>query len=801
MLLVDVCVNIPVRQLSSVYTYCLPEEFSAVDAGWRVEIPFAGQSVEGFVIKKYSGQYTAGDLKSVVAVLDEEPWFDDNMLATARWLSEYYLCTLAEAMRLFLPGKKSISTRIVYRLNDTVPAEGKNGDEDIVLSLLETTDTVTIAQINKAVGKNSEAMVRSLVRRGLLLVEKSTQKKFKRLVELHARLTDKAQEYFQQTAKIPAARKNALSLLLANPAGLSLSYLSKKGISRDTIKRMQLLDLVQIQQQHVVRNSYAKLVTCSQELELTQEQLVATEAISKSIDEKKSELFLLQGITGSGKTQVYFEAAQKIFKNGGQVLVLVPEIALTGQIIRYFKAHFEQHVLVVHSRLSVNERMDVFEFVKTGAPCVVIGARSAVFAPFSNLGIIIIDEEHEASYKQEERPSYHARTVAAWLADYNKIPLVLGSATPDLESYYRAQKGEYRLLRLMQRPDEAELPLVTIVDMKKELEKGNRGVLSEKLLSELQNILDKQEQGIILLNRRGFSTFVLCRDCGYSVKCEHCAVAMVYHQTDNFMRCHYCGYTLPVPDECPACKSRRIKFFGTGTQKAQLQLKENLPSLRIIRMDQDTTSKKFSHDEILTSFKKGEYDILLGTQMVAKGHDVPNVTLVGVLAADSLLNLPDFRAAERTFSLLAQAAGRAGRGDKKGLVVLQAYETEHPALNYVIKHDYDGFALHELKEREELFYPPFSSIIKITVVGKDEQVALSKAGKIVDKLNGEDFTGKSQVEINGPFQGTVTKVKDLHKFIIIIKTDLPEQLKEWFKENGILDAKDTLIDIDPLSVI
>ncbi len=799
MLLVDVCINLPVKSLNNIYTYCLPECLSAAGTGWRVLVPFASAKAEGFILQKYEGQDGDSALKCVEEVLDKEAWFDEKMIALATWLSDYYLCTLAEAMRLFLPGKKSLSAVLSYKITDNAAIDDIADDkEGFLLRILSANVKATLEKLKKLCGNDIKPVLDSLERRGLIKSEKEYISKFKKRMVSYVEITEAGEEYLSNATKCPAARKKALEILTVHKAA-PLALLQKNGISRDTVLRMQKIGLVKLYEKESIRNSYSEEVATKEKVRLNDQQQAAVDIIVASMAGHTT--FLLQGVTGSGKTEVYLAAAEEAVNRGRQVLVMVPEIALTGQIISRFKERFGERVVVVHSRLSLNERMDVFEYIKTGEPCILIGARSALFAPFRALGLVVMDEEHEFSYKQEERPSYHARTVAEELAVISSVPLVLGSATPDLESYHKALSSQYTLLKLTKRPASSALPAVTVVDMKAELEAGNRGVLSHQLLSGLEEIKNSGEQAIILLNRRGFSTFVLCRDCGYAVRCQHCAVSLVYHAQDTVMRCHYCGHTEQVPSECPACKSRRIRFFGSGTQKAEAQIQELLPGLSVIRMDQDTTGKKFAHDEILAQFRQSKYRLLLGTQMVAKGHDVPNVTLVGILSADSIINLPDFRAAERTFSLLTQAAGRAGRGEKPGKVILQVYESEHPAIQYAVQQDYDSFAAYELEERRELFYPPFSSIIKVTVTGKEETAALKKSMEFVDKLIESGIHKNSRLEINGPFQGMVAKIKDIFKINILLKTDKANMVKQWLKTSNYLENKDILIDIDPLNVI
>ena len=482
--------------------------------------------------------------------------------------------------------------------------------------------------------------------------------------------------------------------------------------------------------------------------------------------------------------------------------MLVPEIALTAQLVKRFQAWFGSDIAVAHSKLSQNERGDVWYRMRTGSARVLIGVRSAVFAPFEDLGLVIVDEEHEGSYKEEDhRPQYNARDVAANRCRQTGAPLVLGSATPDLCTYYKSLQGEYVHLRLTARPGGSALPKVEIVDMRSELQERNFSVLSRRLQQELVLTAAAGEQAIVLLNRRGYSTFVMCRDCGQTITCPHCAVAMVYHRKNEDLRCHYCGNTMPIPTECPNCYSRRIKYFGSGTQKAEEQL-QALPEVRVLRMDQDSTVAKFAHADILQRFRRGDANVLIGTQMVAKGHDIPNVTLVGVLAADSALHLPDFRASERAFSLLTQAAGRAGRGDRPGHVIFQTYDPDNTILRLAMTQDYDAFAKKELHERREYFYPPFAQMLKLQVVDKDEDAGLALAQRVVYYLQSLKLQGKlSDLHISGPFPSLVAKAYDLYRFNVLLKAADLREAKEALWNSEFKEAKNLYFNVDPVNVV
>ena len=598
--------------------------------------------------------------------------------------------------------------------------------------------------------------------------------------------------------KLTPKQRSVVDLLFdVNTASVSeICELCSVGTS--VLKNLEKYGVISIFDKEIYRNPYKNIKVKEQKkIELTFEQSKAYDTYSNMLLNTGGS-GLLYGVTGSGKTEVYLNLTAKALAEGRQVLVLVPEIALTAQIVKRFQSWFKGCIAVVHSKLSASERADVFYKIRNNEAQILIGVRSAVFAPFTNLGLVIIDEEHDQSYKQEERPCYHAREVALHRAEYFNIPVVLGSATPSIESYYDAIMKQFKHLRLTGRPNGQPLPKVQIVDMRKELQERNFSVLSRTLQQELVRTAAAGEQAIVLLNRRGYSTFVMCRDCGETIMCPHCAVALVYHEEGKAMRCHYCGNTMPVPEECPKCHSRRIKFFGTGTQKAEAQIAA-LPEVKVLRMDQDSTLRKFAHEEILNAFSSGRYNVLIGTQMVAKGHDIPNVTLVGVLSADSMLNMPDFRAYERAFSLLTQAAGRAGRGDKPGHVILQVYDADNRTVHLAAAQDYDTFAKEELLRRKELNYPPYAAFLKITVWDKNEERANGTAKEIADFL--EQQAKNTDAEVFGPFAGIIGKVRDLYRVNVLVKSTQINIFKTALWQSPYRDMKNVYFDVDPFNVL
>ncbi len=532
-------------------------------------------------------------------------------------------------------------------------------------------------------------------------------------------------------------------------------------------------------------------------VEPTAEQAEAIRAITQA---DPGEVFLLFGVTGSGKTEVYLQAIADTLDRGEQALVLVPEIALTPQTVARFRARFGDRIAVLHSALGQGERYDEWQRLRTGEARVGIGARSAIFAPVARLGLVIIDEEHESSYKQDVAPRYHARTVALQRAAFEGARVVLGSATPAVETHHRAVSGEYGLLRLSRRIHDRAMPPVEVVDMRAELEAGHRSIFSRRLGEELTACLERGEQAILLINRRGYATFVLCRSCGEAVRCPNCSVSLTYHRAGESLRCHYCDYREEPPKRCPSCRSPYIKHFGAGTQQVYEAAAELLPGARILRLDKDTTTRKGSHQRILDAFAQGEADVLIGTQMVAKGLDLPRVSLVGIMAADSSLNLPDFRAGERTFQLLTQVAGRAGRGDIAGRVVLQTYAPDHPSVRFAQAHDFEAFFDYEVREREDLRYPPFIHLINVVVSAEDAGAAWKVAGTLVQRL--EAFP---EVVALGPAEAVLAQLRGRHRVQVLIKAAdlgaarraLREAVRQTERPQGVRMA----IDVEPASLL
>jgi primosomal protein N' (replication factor Y) len=797
----EVFVNLPARRLTHSFTYLLPGELAHVGPGWRVLVPFGSRKAEGFVVGVADeAPADSGELKPILGAIDDAPWFTDHMLAVAAWVSDYYLSTPAEAMRLFVPGKAGIRSATVYRPTGKDAGEflaGRGPMAGRVYAAL-CAGPRTLAQLSGELGAGAAAALRLLVRQGLAACENVVRRTARTQYKTFWRLAvdGAAAAAFLGSLKGRPAQARMLAALLTQER-LGAEDLKRLKIGAATVKSLEAAGMVAAERTAVVRDSYAGARGTAQALVPTEEQQAALAAIIPAVAAKRFESFLLHGVTGSGKTQVYIEAAAAARRDGRQVVVLVPEIALTGQIVTRFKDRFGDDVAVLHSKLSAGERYDAWLRLRGGAAGIVIGARSAVFAPLPDPGLFIIDEEQEFTYKQEESPRYHTRDVALKRAELAGAAVVLGSATPAVETYYAALAGRHRLLKMAARVDGSALPPVTVVDMRTELKEGRRSVISAPLRELLAETVARGEQAVIFLNRRGYATFVLCRECGEVMRCGRCAVSLVYHAAGNVLRCHYCQACQPAPDVCPACGSRYIRYFGTGTQKVEEELAALLPSARVVRMDQDTTGAKMAHDRILAAFAAGRYDILLGTQMVAKGHDVKQVTAVGVVSADTALYLPDFRAAERTFMLLTQAAGRAGRGGAPGRVVVQTYSPEHYAVQAGARHDYEAFYADEIGCRRELDYPPFVSLVKLTVQGTDEAKARRQAEEAAAALR----AALPGVPVVGPFAAPVARISDVYRLHILIKAAAGIDVRPAIRALGLEKRNDITVDIDPVNVL
>ena len=822
MQIADVYINIPVKSIAQAFSYRVPESLEKLSAGWRVLVPFAGRDIEGFIVCVYPAEkrqehgcsYPVEKLKYIKAAVDDEPWFSPLMIEASRWLADFYLCSAGEMMRLFMPGKSGLKIQMQY---EAVPDM-----QDNMLMMVDVYRQAYEALLAAGAEKEKE-LRRQLEADGNL--EAATQLDsvlagllkhgaVRRVYEASRRSNERSESYLSIERPVTAEdvegldkRKKGQKRLLAwlqdrqpsdGQLAISLKELQQEGFSRALVSSLTESGFGEIRQRRVLRDSYRDFAaSCKVVRELTEEQQRAVDAVDEQLKSGAYRTFLLYGVTGSGKTQVYIEAAQRARELGRSVVVLVPEIALTGQVVQAFKGYFGNDIVVMHSRLSISERNDAILRVRTGSARIIIGARSALFTPVENIGLIIMDEEQDSSYKQDESPRYHARVVAQKLAELYGGVLLLGSATPSLETYYHARRGDYGLLCMPRRIGSRQLPQVVSADMRQELKKGRRSVISLPLQNLIADTLARREQMILMLNRRGFATFVMCRSCGEAIKCPQCTMPLVFHR-DGRLLCHHCDIQVPVPDVCPKCGSPYIKYFGSGTEKLEKELAELVPEARIIRMDRDTTTGKFAHTEILDRFRRREFDILLGTQMVAKGHDIPNVTAVGILSADSTLNMPDFRAAERVFMLITQTAGRAGRGEVPGRVVVQCYNPGHFAVKTGIQQDYEAFFREEMKLRRVLFNPPFSRIIKLVFQHEEEREARRRAEKLKADFQ-QEFGGNPLQQTVGPAPAMMSWLRGVYRFSLLIKTGDIESVLRFLRRQGVESDMGIMVDIDPLT--
>ncbi len=757
------------------FDYSIPAALlSTVKKGSRVIVPLGSRTTQGFVIAIHDKTKISNKIKAIKDNLDVVPSLSEELIQLAIWMSNRYSTHLFRTLQILIPSALKTKVEQVFIVEDdidiTVLSIQLSQQEINILAWVLDKQPVQESSLLKRF-PNEHMLIQRLVEDGHLQLKKDFKDKGtkKKISVLKKKLAHELLS--MELDKLP---KNA------QKQKLIIEYILFNAIEEIEIpKLMTALDITHSSIQALVKKGYIEVVEKEQlrdpyqdrffqdkKVMLTNEQEKVFEQIVDAYHTTTSKPFLLHGVTGSGKTEIYLQAIQYGLDQGKDSIVLVPEISLTPQMVERFKGRFGSLVAVLHSRLSQGERLDEWRRIQRGKAKIVIGARSAIFAPLKNISFIIIDEEHESSYKQEEHPKYHTRDIAIWRAAYHQSIVVLGSATPSLESYYLAQKKEYQLLELPNRVHGRSMPTIHVADMRDELRAGNRSMFSRTLQQMIEDRLNKKEQIVLLLNRRGFSTFVMCRTCGYVMKCPHCDISLTYHHTNNTLRCHYCGYEEQVPNVCPECGSEHIRYFGTGTQRVEEDLAKRFPGVRVIRMDVDTTSKKGSHEKLLHSFRKEEADILLGTQMIAKGLDYPKVTLVGVIAADTLLKLPDFRAAERTFQLLTQVSGRAGRHELLGDVVIQTYTPEHYSIEYTKEHDYHSFFYKELQNRRMLNYPPLSKLIIIHFTHEHLPGVMKASEQFVRSLK-QLIT--SDTEVLGPVVSPISRLKDRYRFQCMVK--------------------------------
>ena len=814
--LVDVALPLP---LADPFTYHVPPGLEeAAEPGMRATVEFRRDLLTGVIVAAYAeGERSLGfTTKPIQDLPDPEPVFDAAMLRLTRWVADYYLASWGEALRTALPQGVEQKSRWIVRTTGADPngvaagLAGRAPSQAKLLRLIADRGEMSLAQLRTYYGgRGFRSALRALEAADHLTVDDEAPAP---LARIKTELTVRRMPVDPSSLEIRLTHKQSLLLdrlgKTADPVSLSVVR-NSWGISRDTVTRMARRGLVALDKCEVLREPDLGPSEPETAFELTADQAIALEVIRARLKSDAYAAVLCHGVTGSGKTRLYMDAIQHVLERGGGAIALVPEISLTPQTVRRFKSRFGDEVAVLHSRLSVGERYDAWRQVRGGRKRLAVGPRSAVFAPVQNLRLIVVDEEHDTSYKQSEHaPRYQARDVAVVRAQQAKAVVVLGSATPSLESFHNVGLGKYVSTTLPARIDGRPLPPVTIVEMAKERSGGNFSSLSRPLRQGIRERAERGEQVVILQNRRGFAPIVQCGTCGHVFECTDCQVSLTHHQADDLLKCHYCGGIHPVPRLCPVaeCGSDDLQFGGIGTQKVQEQLAEAFPDAAMIRMDQDTTRRKNAHHRLLEQFRHQEASILLGTQMVAKGLDFPNVTLVGVIEADVGLGLPDFRASERSFQLLTQVAGRTGRSEKGGEVLIQTYQPDHPAVLFASRHDVAGFAKWELALRRQLGYPPFGRLVLLLVRGTNPEKTAAAAATL-GRIAEQEAPG--EIEVLGPVEAPIPRIKKYWRWHILLKGTNSRALHalaaELRSRHEVLTKSrrsvQLTIDVDPMTIV
>ncbi len=800
---VQVAIPIPNE---AIFSYSIPQKFlEGIDIGKRVIVPLGTRRILGFVVG-FEKPSIELQLREIIDIVDEGPLFDEKRLQFFKWVSEYYMTSLGIVLKAAHPGGLGVSLKRVIRITkkgvDYLKAKNNRRQEGFVLKTLETTSGVTIERLFNLVDELSHETLNSLTRMGL--IEFDYELKSNPRIKREKIITVNDCLNLDETTRRRSQAKSQILEFLLDHKRVPYSYITETfgDVSRhirDLIRR----GIVKIETEEIARDPFSEIPISFEEPPiLNPDQEVAFHKIRERIYRGRFAPFLLHGVTGSGKTEVYLRAIEEIMGRGREAIVLVPEISLTPQLVKRFRGRFGKNVAVIHSALSDGERFDAWRMASRGRVKIIIGARSAIFAPFKNLGIIVVDEEHETSYKQEETPCYNARDLSLVLGRMTNSVVILGSATPSVETYSNALRERFNYLSLPLRVEDKPLPDVKVMDMRKE--KGS--MFSKSLRNAIIENFNNNKQTILFLNRRGFSSLVVCQACGEILKCPNCTITLTYHMKDDLIRCHYCGISERLPEDCRRCGSG-LQGIGMGTQKIEEELKRILPKSRIARMDRDEVAGKTKLLKLYNRLERGEIDVLIGTQMVAKGHDLPGVTLVGVISADLSLGIPDFRASERTFQLVTQVAGRAGRGDEPGSVIVQTYNPEHVSIRYSIEQDSVGFLNEELKLREELGYPPFSRLVNFRFQGRLESETANTAKwvseaarKLVSRLP------VGSLSILGPSPAPILKIKNKYRYQMLLKSTKVKTLHSFsktlvglIKKHGQTKNVKVQVDVDPFN--
>lgn len=806
-LIAGIAVDNTTYSFDRLFSYKVPDHLSNVKVGQRVLVPFGrgDRFRQGMILSLSYGKEE--NLKEISSILDDKPIFTGEMIDTVNFIHDRYFCTYYDSVKVMLPVGINYNISTFYtavKVNDDVLNSLTDYEREIYDYLLSENKPVkkeTILNVF-SIGENS---LNKLYRQGVVNKEDDAFRKTKDATVKMVSLCDDVD--INDYKLTPKQQKVAELLTVVDKASVKeVCYYT--GYTQSVTDSLVKKKIARYFTDEVMRIPYTVSDVKKDEVVLSPSQQSAFDNLYSKYCDDKASVSLLYGVTGSGKTSVFMKLIEKCFNDNKGTILMVPEIALTPQLIKIFTSRFGDNVAVFHSGLSIGERLDEYKRVSRGDAKIVLGTRSAVFAPLKNIGLIVMDEEQESSYKSEQTPRYNARDIAKFRCYKHNALLLLSSATPSVESFYMAEKGIYNLVKLTERYGKATLPQVSVVDMNEEQMKGNFSNYSTTLKELISSNLIHKKQSIILLNRRGYNTFLSCRSCGQVVTCPNCSISMTYHSANNRMMCHYCGHSVPYTDECPDCHQHTLKFSGAGTQKAEQELVDMFPSARVLRMDADATMTKSSYETKLTAFANGEYDILVGTQMVAKGLDFPNVTLVGVINADQMLYSDDYRSYERAFSLLTQVVGRSGRGDSKGVAVIQTSTPENYVIGLSAKQDYDTFYKGEIGVRKALLYPPFSDICLIGYQGIIEGATIKCANAFQNALINKIKNNYSSMPLRvlGPSQAYVYKVNNKYRYKTIIKCRNSKDFRSVIKETLLEFSKNKefknigiTVDINPLS--
>lgn len=761
------------------FTYEVPSHLlTDIKEGHRVSVPFgrSNKPIEAIVVslrENISEDADISKIKEIDDILDESPLISSENIDLIKWMRNRYMCTYIDCLNLFYPKGYSLETRKIVEIGKI---EDEFELEDEEMKLINTLRLSSSAATYEDLTKNfTKKLISDMKKKRLIKIiweyKDKKNEKFIKYISLADTMENIEKLVKDKKYRLGSKQKELIKFLSLNESVEQDALMQLLELSRSTIKSLESKGIVKIEMVEYYRKSINKLAYKDKEISLNKEQKEIYESILDKINYNSRKVTLLHGVTGSGKTEIYLELIEYMLSQGMDSIFLVPEIALTPQMIARVRNRFGDIVGVFHSMLSEGEKHDVFREIKEGNVRVVIGTRSALFLPFTSLGLIVIDEEHEMSYRSEMTPKYDSIEVARYMAYKQGVTVLLASATPSISDYYRAEKGEYDLLTLNKRANNKPMPEIEVVDMREELHKGNKDDLSEKMMEEIQRTVESGNQAILFLNRRGFASFLTCKDCGHVFRCDRCDISLTYHKYKNKGVCHYCGKEEVIPDKCPECGNKNISPIGIGTEKIELYLKEKFPNYKILRVDKDTTSKKGQLEKILNSFNSGQADILIGTQILSKGHDFDNVTLVGIISADMMLNYPDYRAFESTFQLITQVSGRAGRSDKEGKVILQSYNTEHYAIQKAIDYDYKGFYQKEIAIRKTFGYEPFNNIFRLVFSGYKYNKVRENADrflKTLEYLQKENNIYFSDL-ILGPNECSINKINDKYRWQVIVK--------------------------------